>query len=80
MTDVERYLNLIRIKKTSEFFNITKDPNFVDSCLDLCPKCNDELQEWAKNGKICGEESITPQEPKIGYCKDCKWWKESEED
>lgn len=41
-------------QKTSEFLNITKNPNFVDSCLDLCPKCNDELQEWFTNGKICG--------------------------
>ena len=22
--------------------------------------------------------SVTPQEPKIGHCKDCKWWKDSD--
>lgn len=36
---------------TSEFFNITSNPNFSSSCLDLCPKCNAELQEWVVNGK-----------------------------
>jgi len=22
--------------------------------------------------------SVNPQEPKTGYCKDCKWWKDSD--
>ena len=22
--------------------------------------------------------SVTPQEPKTGHCKDCKWWKDSD--
>ena len=57
-------------QKTSRFLNI--------GCLDLCPKCNDKLQEWIENGKTREEESITSQEPKIRYCKDCKWWKDSD--
>ena len=39
-------------QKTSEFLNITKNPNTTGNCLDLCPKCNDRLQEWVKNGKV----------------------------
>lgn len=39
-------------QKTSEFLNITKNPNCTGNCLDLCSKCNDKLQEWVKNGKL----------------------------
>ena len=43
----ERYKN----QGTSEFFNITRNPNFSNDYLDLCPKCNAELQEWVANKK-----------------------------
>lgn len=36
---------------TSDFLNITRNPNISNYCLDLCPKCNTELQEWAANDK-----------------------------
>lgn len=36
---------------TSEFFNVTRNPNFSNDCLDLCPNCNAELQEWVANDK-----------------------------
>ena len=41
----EKYKN----QGTSEFFNITRNPCVSGNCLDLCPKCNSELQEWVAN-------------------------------
>ena len=42
----EKYKN----QGTAEFFNITRNPCALgDSLLDLCPNCNDELQEWVAN-------------------------------
>lgn len=40
-----------RYQGTSDFFNITHNPYQTGSCLDLCPECNAELQEWVANGK-----------------------------
>lgn len=31
---------------TARFFNITRNPSYTGQCLDLCPKCNAELQSW----------------------------------
>ena len=39
-------------QKTSNFLNITKNPNMTGNCLDLCPKCNYKLQEWVESGKV----------------------------
>lgn len=39
-------------KKPSPFFNIIKHPTMTGNCMDLCPKCNDKLQEWVANGKV----------------------------
>ena len=33
---------------TRKFYNITTDPCSIGYCLDLCFKCNDELQEWVR--------------------------------
>ena len=49
---------------TAEFFNITRNPCVSGNCLDLCPKCNDELQEWVTNYKVqvvcnCTDEEIS---------------------
>lgn len=43
----EKYKN----QGTSDFFNVTRNPNFSNNCLDLCPKCNSELQKWVANDK-----------------------------
>ena len=43
----EKYKN----QGTSEFFNITRNPCITGNCLDLCPNCNAELQEWVANDK-----------------------------
>lgn len=47
-------------------FYITRTPNASGHCLDLCPNCNDELQEWIAKGeeqavsieKVAGEVKI----------------------
>ena len=57
----EKYKN----QGTAEFFNITRTPKIPDNCLDLCPNCNAELQEWVANVKTA-IEALEP-EPKIGY-------------
>ncbi len=49
-------------QKTSEFLNITTNPNFTGNCIDLCPKCNNELQKWVAIGKAHGEEKICNKE------------------
>lgn len=36
--------------KFSNFY-ITHSPLVIGSCLDLCPDCNDELQEWIAKGE-----------------------------
>ena len=38
------------------FYNITKDPFSTHNCLDLCPKCNDELQEWIRKAESKAKE------------------------
>jgi hypothetical protein len=43
----EKYKN----QGTSQFFNITCNPCTSGNLLDLCPKCNAELQEWVANYK-----------------------------
>ena len=35
---------------TANFFSITRNP-CMSGCLDLCPNCNAELQEWVANDK-----------------------------
>lgn len=45
-----------KYQKTSNFLNITRNPNITGDCLDLCPNCNAELQEWVANGKKGEEE------------------------
>lgn len=38
---------------TPMFFNITRNQCAIgNSLLDLCPNCNDELQEWVTNDKV----------------------------
>ena len=27
---------------------------------------------------VVNEPSVTPQEPKTGHCRDCKWWKDND--
>ena len=39
-------------KKNSDSLHITRNPNFSNLCLDLCPKCNAELQEWVANDTV----------------------------
>lgn len=34
---------------TDDFYNVTSNPNFKTSLLDLCPKCIEELQRWVVN-------------------------------
>ena len=36
---------------TRRFYNITTDPCSSGHCLDLCPKCNDELQKWIRKAE-----------------------------
>lgn len=36
---------------TREFYSITRNPYASGNCLDLCPDCNAELQEWVANDK-----------------------------
>lgn len=33
-------------RKSKEIYNITRNPNIIGCCLDLCKGCSDELQEW----------------------------------
>lgn len=47
------------LQGTFSFLNITRNPCMSGNCLDLCPDCNAELQEWVKNGK---DEDLLPQE------------------
>lgn len=41
---------------TRMFYSITKDPCSTSDYLDLCPKCNDELQKWIRNVESEGDE------------------------
>jgi hypothetical protein len=52
----EKYKN----QWTSEFFNITRNPCMSGNCLDLCPNCNAELQEWVANGKEQAVKDLLP--------------------
>lgn len=36
---------------TCEYYSITRNPNFKTDVLDLCPRCNEELQNWVKKVK-----------------------------
>lgn len=59
----EKYKN----QGTFDFFNVTRNPKFSDNCLDLCPNCNAELQEWVANDKKqvacnCTDEEIDNKE------------------
>jgi len=43
----------------------------------------DVMQElWGTSGELIDRlmslPSVTPQEPKTGHCKDCKWWKDKD--
>lgn len=40
---------------TADFFNISRNPHMSDNCLDLCPNCNAELQEWVAKDKVVRE-------------------------
>ena len=57
-------------QKTSNFLNITKNPNMTGNCLDLCPKCNDKLQEWFKSGKV--QVKYTDEEIAKSFIEDVK--------
>ena len=41
---------------SSEFFNVTRNPKFASDCLDLCPNCNEKLQEWVANNNVESED------------------------
>lgn len=45
---------------TSEFFHITRNPCMTGNCLDLCPNCNSELQEWVANDKEQTAKDLLP--------------------
>lgn len=52
-----------KYQKSAEFLNITRNPCMSGDCLDLCPKCNAELQEWVANDKVqvdcnCADEEV----------------------
>ena len=36
---------------TSDYYNVTRNPNFKDDLVDLCPKCNKKLQKWMKKAE-----------------------------
>lgn len=55
---------------TSNFFNVTRTPNISCCCLDLCPKCNAELQEWVANGKEQVVCDCTDEEIAKSFIKD----------
>lgn len=46
-----KFFEKYKMQGTAEFFNITRNPSMSGNCLDLCPNCNAELQEWIANDK-----------------------------
>lgn len=42
---------------TTEFLNITRNPYMNNCCLDLCPSCNADLQDWFAKGALPYTES-----------------------
>ena len=66
----------------------TKNDLGVD-CISRQAVIDLMMQKWGENfsGDDAMQESIdairvmpsvTPQEPKTGHCRDCKWWKDSD--
>lgn len=56
-------------KKNSNSLHVTRNPNFSNDCLDLCPKCNTELQEWVANDTVqvdCNCVDEVDKEIKVG--------------
>lgn len=61
-----------KFQKTSEFFNITRNPCMSGNCLDLCPKCNAELQEWVANDTVQVDCNYTGEEEAKSFVKSVK--------
>ena len=59
-----------KFQKTSEFFNITRNPNVSGCCLDLCPKCNAELQSWVANDTVQVDCNCTDEEVAKSFIED----------
>ena len=55
---------------TPKFFNITRNPNRSGDCLDLCPNCNAELQNWVANNKERVVCNCTDEEIAKSFIKD----------
>lgn len=55
---------------TSEFYHVTRNPNFSCDCLDLCPKCNAELQEWVANDTVQVDCNCTDEEVEKSFIED----------
>ena len=53
-------------KKNSNSLHITPNPNCTGGCLDLCPKCNAELQSWVANSTVQEEKQKADDEIKVG--------------
>jgi len=64
---------------TSEFFNITRNPCMSGNCLDICPNCNAELQEWIVNDRAQATCNYTDEETVINADTIIEADKESEE-
>lgn len=65
-----------KYQKTSEFFNITRTPNISGNCLDLCPKCNAELQSWVANDTVQVDCNCTDEEVAKPFIADVEAVKE----
>lgn len=55
---------------TSEFFNVTRNLNITGECLDLCPKCNAELQSWVANNTVQVDCNYTDEEIAKSFIED----------
>ena len=58
------------LQGTSNFFNITRNPCMSGNCLDLCPNCNAELQEWVKHDKEQVDCNHTDEEIAEAFIED----------
>ena len=50
----------------------------IDACHNFAIGVLDDYYEKCLKQWIIDLPPVTPQEPKTGHCKDCKWWKDSD--